>query len=72
MGAGDLEITRRRDAGRIDVGEISEETYAIWMLEELPFVADQRTWERAFAVVAGTPELSCDATAEIVLGHPLA
>lgn len=26
-----------------------------WMGEELPFVADQRTWERACLVVAGTP-----------------
>jgi len=40
------------------------------MEEELPFVADQRAWERAFAVVAGSPELRHDAKAEIVLGSP--
>lgn len=66
----DLETTRRRDAVRIAAGEISEAAYAHWMAEEMPFVADQRTWERAFAVVAGTPELAHDAATEIVLGVP--
>jgi hypothetical protein len=40
------------------------------MQEEEPFVADQRAWERAFAVVAGTPELPFDSTTEVVLGTP--
>ena len=41
------------------------------MQEEFPFVADQRPWERAFVVVAGTPELSHDPSTEVVLGPSL-
>ena len=64
------EVTRRRDVARIAAGEIDEESYVRWMQEEEPFVADQRPWERAFAVVAGTSELPFDATTEVVLGTP--
>jgi hypothetical protein len=66
----DLDVTQRRDAVRVASGEIDEAAYVRWMQEELPFVADQRAWERAFAVVAGTPELPFDARTEIVLGSP--
>jgi uridine kinase len=44
----------RRDEARIAAGEVSRETYESWMAEEEPFVAAQRTWERAFAIVDGT------------------
>lgn len=67
----DLAVTQRRDATRLAAGEISEDAYAQWMREELPFVAEQRAWERAFAVVAGTPTLAFDPTSEVVLGRPL-
>jgi hypothetical protein len=67
----DLDLTRRRDAARIAAGEMSADAYAQWMAEERPFVARQRTWERAFAVVAGAPVLPFDAASEIVLGTPL-
>lgn len=66
----DLDVTRRRDAARIAAGEISAEAYAQWMREEIPFVAEQRTWERAFAVVAGTSKVRFDAASEVVLGRP--
>lgn len=65
----DLNVTQRRDAARVAAGEISEDAYKQWMQEELPFVAEQRAWERAFAVVAGTPTLAFDATTEVVLGR---
>ncbi len=44
----------RRDEARIAAGETDRATYESWMAEEHPFVAEQRTWERAFAVVDGT------------------
>lgn len=65
----DRDATRRRDAARIAVGEGSADTYAAWMREEVPFLAEQRPWERAFAVVAGSPRLRCDA-GTVVLGNP--
>lgn len=52
-------------------GDLSE-TIAFWhewMSEELPFVADQRPWERCCVVVAGTPPLE-HAADEVVLGPP--
>jgi hypothetical protein len=67
----DLDVTQRRDAVRVAAGEISEDAHTQWMQEELPFVAEQRAWERAFAVVAGTPTLAFDATTEVVLGCTL-
>jgi hypothetical protein len=66
----DRELTERRDAARVAAGEIGADAYAQWMREERPFVAEQRAWERAFAVVAGTPELRFDAATELVLGRP--
>jgi uridine kinase len=64
------EVRLARDRVRIADGEIDQESYSRWMQEEEPFVADQRAWERAFAVVAGSPELPFDATTEVVLGTP--
>lgn len=61
-------MIEERDAARVAAGEIAEDAYADWMREELPLVADQRAWERAFAVVAGTPPIPFDAATEVVLG----
>jgi energy-coupling factor transporter ATP-binding protein EcfA2 len=47
-------VIDRRDAERIATGEVSQAVYELWMAEEDPFVAEQRTWERAFAIVDGT------------------
>jgi hypothetical protein len=66
----DLDVSLRRDAARLASGEIDEAAYARWMQEEIPFVGDQRAWERAFAIVAGTPDLPFDHATEIVLGNP--
>jgi hypothetical protein len=41
--------------------------HAGWMAEELPFNADQRTWERADVIVCGTPQIPCDPEAEVVV-----
>jgi hypothetical protein len=38
-----------------------------WMAEEVPFVADQRPWERAGLIVCGTPEICFDPASELVV-----
>jgi hypothetical protein len=38
-----------------------------WMSEEFPFLAEQRPWERADVVVAGTPDVAYDPTSEVVV-----
>ena len=43
----------RRNAARVAAGEISPDDHAAWMAEEDPFVAGQRTGERADLIVRG-------------------
>jgi len=38
-----------------------------WMAEEVPFLSVQRPWERADLIVCGTPEISFDPVAELVV-----
>jgi hypothetical protein len=64
-------VTRGRDNIRVAAGEISPENYASWMAEEYPFVAAERAWERAVAIVNGSPVPPPDADDEVVLGVPL-
>ena len=63
-----ISVIQQRNAARVAAGETDADSDARWMREEFPFVADQRPWERAFMVVAGTPELSHDPSTEVVLG----
>jgi len=42
-----------------------------WMAEEIPFNTAQRTWERADAIVCGTPQIPCDPVTEVVVASPL-
>ncbi len=64
----DVSVIQQRNAARVAAGETDADGVARWMQEEFPFVADQRPWERAFVVVAGTPQLSHDPATEVVLG----
>jgi hypothetical protein len=41
-----------------------------WMAEEDLFLADQRPWERADLVVAGTPRISFDPVTQLVVAPP--
>jgi hypothetical protein len=41
-----------------------------WMAEEEPFLADQKPWERADLVAAGTPEIPFDPLTELVVAQP--
>jgi nucleotide-binding universal stress UspA family protein len=63
----DLNAIERRNAARVAAGETSPSVVARWMHEEFPFVADQRPWERALLVVAGTPELNYSPTPVLVV-----
>jgi hypothetical protein len=49
----DPAVAARREAARFAAGESDQALFDAWMAEEMPFVAAQRTWERAFAVVDG-------------------
>jgi hypothetical protein len=66
----DLAELERRDAVRIQAGEISPAGHASWMAEEVPFLAADRPWERAALVVAGTPGLAHDPETELVVAPP--
>jgi hypothetical protein len=50
---------------------LAESTFQAWMGEEDSFLADERPWERADLVVAGTPELPHDPRTELLVadGH---
>jgi hypothetical protein len=41
------------------------------MAEEMPFLADQRPWERADLITCGTPEIPFDRATELVFAPPL-
>ena len=51
-------------------GETSPAGYAAWMAEENPFQLADRAWERATAIVCGTPELPHDPRTEVVVAAP--
>ncbi|MBO0706901.1 MAG: hypothetical protein J2P44_00960 [Candidatus Dormibacteraeota bacterium] len=53
----DLDEALARDRVRVAAGEIGPEAYEAWMAEETEFIADQRPWEHANLVIAGS---SCD------------
>ena len=50
--------------GRPDAADF----WAAWEAEEVPFLAADRPWERADAVVAGRPELPYDPATELLVG----
>lgn len=58
----------RRNRARVAAGEMSPAGFASWMAQEDPFLLADRAWERATAIVAGTPVLPHDPTAEVVMG----
>jgi hypothetical protein len=63
----DPQEAARRDAARVAAGEITPSNYASWMAEEVPFVANQRAWERAFVWVCGSPTRPHDWRTEVVV-----
>jgi hypothetical protein len=67
----DADQTDRRNAARVAAGEADPVNFTAWMAEELPFVADQRPWERATIVVAGSPVLPHDPS-QVLVADPSA
>lgn len=66
------DMTRARVRGiDRDGGEAAVAFWDEWMDAELVFLADQRPWERADAIVCGTPELEHDPTLEVVVAGEL-
>lgn len=51
-----------------DGGDMEAATFwKKWMAEEVPFLAAQKSWERADLVVCGTPGLDHDPTIEVIV-----
>lgn len=62
-------LRRRRDAARVQAGEMTPEDYASWMLEETAFLAADRPWERATFVVCGNGERDGGRSRVVVAGN---
>jgi len=63
----DMGKARTRGVAR-DGGDAEADAFwERWMAEEFPFLADQRPWERADAIVSGTPERAHDPASEVVV-----
>ena len=69
----DQQEAERRSLARVGQpgGARTVEDHREWKAEEEPFLAGQRTWERADMLVAGTPEIPFDPAAEVVVAPPL-
>jgi hypothetical protein len=63
----DQRVIDERNAVRVAAGETTPSDHAAWMGEEVRFVAEERTWERALAIVAGTPPLPHDPSTQVVV-----
>ena len=62
-------IIAERNAVRIAAGETTSSGLAGWMSEELGFLAEDRPWERATAIVTGTAEAPYDDATEVLLAE---
>jgi hypothetical protein len=67
----DLREAERRSLARVGQpgGPRTVQDLREWMAEEEPFLADQRPWERADLVVAGTPQIPFDPLTDLVTGR---
>ena len=66
----DRAVRDQREAARVAAGETDAEVSERWLKEELPFVADQRPWERALLVASGTPDEPHDPDTQAVVADP--
>lgn len=63
----DIEQAKTRGVAR-DGGDVGAAAFwDEWMVEEFPFLAEQRPWERADVIVSGTPDLEHDSTSQVVV-----
>lgn len=63
----DAAEARRRGIARDGGDAAAEAFWDEWEAEELPFLADQRPWERADLVIAGTPAQAHDPRTQLVV-----
>ncbi len=65
----DLRVTEQRNVDRVGLpgGSPDVAAHQAWMAEEIPFVAEQRPWERADIIASGTPRQDHDSRTEIVV-----
>jgi hypothetical protein len=66
--------TERRNLARVGTpnGSATVQDHLDWMAEEIPFLADQRPWERVDLVVCGTQLIVFDSATELVVAPPSA
>ena len=64
--------TERRNLARVGTpnGSATVQDHLDWMAEEIPFLADQRPWERVDLVVCGTQLIVFDSATELVVAPP--
>jgi hypothetical protein len=69
----DQQEAERRSLARVGQpgGARTVRDHREWMAEEEPFLAGQRTWERADMLAAGTPEIPFDPASEVVAAPQL-
>ena len=66
----DAREAERRGIARDGGTQAVVDFWAEWQAEERPFQAEQRPWERATLVVAGTHVLDHDRGTELVVAPP--
>ena len=67
----DMVEAERRGIERDGGDEAAVSFWHLWMAEELPFMAQERPWERAAFIVAGTPLLPHDPASQVVIAGPV-
>jgi hypothetical protein len=69
----DQQEAERRSLARIGQpgGPRTVGDYREWMAEEDPFVAGERTWQRADMLVAGTPQIRLHPASDVAVAPPL-
>jgi hypothetical protein len=66
----DLAEARRRCLARDGDTPAAREFWDEWMTEEIPYLAEQRPWERADVVVDGMPAVHHDPARHLVIAAP--
>jgi hypothetical protein len=51
-------------------GHVEEELHGEWEEQEIPFLLEDRPWERAGVIVAGRPVLEHDPHTQVVIAQP--
>jgi hypothetical protein len=66
----DVTEAKRRCLIREGDDQAARDFWDEWMSEEIPFLSEQKPWERADVVVAGTPLLGYDVATQLVIASP--